>query len=490
MRKITFAVLLCLPLLAHAQIRVAVEDGSTNGSGAGLVAQLNDDTWADFTATLVTAADIDSGAELANYDVVVLGGSGAPNDIDWTLDMANALSQFVTNGGGAILTGWGNYEMSASTPVNDVLDAIFPTQNIASTNDFDSGGATLVITQAHPIMDGLSDFSIANGCCTELNPLAPESGDTVLATMDGSQAGAGATAVSVKNVGDGFSVYLGPVFMGSESSYSNMFPALRTGDPDRLLEQAVAWAASGEVSPSSQAIFKVTKTFTDGSEDEVDVALNCNSGLPLAQEFTITGGDPDGVSFVVTNIPDSGASCTVTESGGPDGYTAELNGGAGCSWDGVTGGIFVCTIVNVADDATFTVNMDWILGEGGVEESDQVDVTITCDSDILTVNGSDVAATMSVEDTLGDGDSLIVTVDVANAEGEATCSAVQAVTQSGVESEAEGCTDVLLAPASNEVCTFTNTVFFEGIPTLNQYGMALLALLMLGVGFVGFRRFV
>ena len=33
-------------------------------------------------------------------------------------------------------------------------------------------------------------------------------------------------------------------------------------------------------------------------------------------------------------------------------------------------------------------------------------------------------------------------------------------------------------------------VRFEGIPTLNQYGLAILALLMLGVGFVGFRRFV
>jgi hypothetical protein len=40
-----------------------------------------------------------------------------------------------------------------------------------------------------------------------------------------------------------------------------------------------------------------------------------------------------------------------------------------------------------------------------------------------------------------------------------------------------------------ESCAYTNTVFFEGIPTLNQYGMAILALLMLGVGFVGFRRF-
>jgi hypothetical protein len=30
----------------------------------------------------------------------------------------------------------------------------------------------------------------------------------------------------------------------------------------------------------------------------------------------------------------------------------------------------------------------------------------------------------------------------------------------------------------------------EGIPTLNQNGMALLALLMPGVGAIGFRRFV
>jgi hypothetical protein len=31
-------------------------------------------------------------------------------------------------------------------------------------------------------------------------------------------------------------------------------------------------------------------------------------------------------------------------------------------------------------------------------------------------------------------------------------------------------------------------VFFEGIPTLSQYGMALMALLMLGMGFVAVRR--
>ena len=47
-----------------------------------------------------------------------------------------------------------------------------------------------------------------------------------------------------------------------------------------------------------------------------------------------------------------------------------------------------------------------------------------------------------------------------------------------------------VTPGKGGDCTFTNAVFFEGIPTLSQYGMAIMVLLMLGVGFVGFRRFV
>ena len=53
-----------------------------------------------------------------------------------------------------------------------------------------------------------------------------------------------------------------------------------------------------------------------------------------------------------------------------------------------------------------------------------------------------------------------------------------------------GCLDIELAAGMGAECTITNTVFYEGIPTLNQYGMAIMALLMLGMGLVGFRRFV
>ena len=74
--------------------------------------------------------------------------------------------------------------------------------------------------------------------------------------------------------------------------------------------------------------------------------------------------------------------------------------------------------------------------------------------------------------------------------GPATCSASELILDSSVESSSEGCGEVQLSAAGTHTCTFTNTVFFEGIPTMNQYGLALLALLMLGIGAVGLRRFV
>lgn len=240
----TLLALMLFSATAVAQIRVAVEDGSVNGSGAGLAAQLNDDTWFDFTATQVSAADIDTLAELLNYDVVILGGSGS-DDADWTAAMALALRDWVQAGGGAILTGWGNFDMQSSNAVNDVLDEIFPTQNIASTNNFDNTGALMNILVPHPIVTGLTDFSFPSGCCSEINPLALELDDLELATMSGSPDTG--TVVAVKPVSAGSTVYLGPVYMGSETSYSSQFPGLRQGDPDRLLEQAAAWAAEGGV---------------------------------------------------------------------------------------------------------------------------------------------------------------------------------------------------------------------------------------------------
>ena len=73
-----------------APIRVAVESASgSSATSTELAAQLNDDTWYDFDATVVVASDIDTAAELASYDVVIIGDSGY-NQADWTAAMANA----------------------------------------------------------------------------------------------------------------------------------------------------------------------------------------------------------------------------------------------------------------------------------------------------------------------------------------------------------------------------------------------------------------
>ncbi len=247
------------------------------------------------------------------------------------------------------------------------------------------------------------------------------------------------------------------------------------------------WSLELTCVAADQANFKVTKTFSDGSDSEVDVMLSCNTGLPLEQTFTIAGGDPDGVTFVVTDIPDSGATCEVTESGVPDGYTAVLNGGAGCAWDDVLlGDGYTCEITNIADDATYTVLKNWEFNsDGGDVVIAEANVTIECDSEID--GGSEFDGAWFLSDTLGDGDTLVAMVDVTD--GPATCSASEMILESGVESSSVDCGNTQLTAGGSHVCTFTNTVFFEGIPTLGQYGLAILVLLTLGVGFIGFRRY-
>jgi len=259
----------------------------------------------------------------------------------------------------------------------------------------------------------------------------------------------------------------------------------------------------GAAPVNTQGLFNVTKTFTDGLTDEVDVTLTCNGGLPLVQEFTIAGDGP-GVTFVVNDIPDTGVTCTVTESGGPDGYTPVMNGGAGCSWADVTGGLYTCAITNEADPATFIVNKVWEVNEenGGDDVIRVADITIICDAEIEGGYQDDDDRSekelpggipwpgyddwMLDGTIVGDG-SLEATVDTSM--GPVMCEAEESSEQSGVEST-DDCGPREIGAGETSECTITNTVFFEGIPSLNQYGLAIMALLMLGMGMVGFRRFV
>jgi hypothetical protein len=241
---------------------------------------------------------------------------------------------------------------------------------------------------------------------------------------------------------------------------------------------------------TTTARFHVTKDFSDGSTDNVDVTLTCDTGLPLEQSLTIAGGDSAGVTFVVLDYIDGTMSCSVTEATNTPGYDADTTG---CVWENVmtSDSPFSCVINNTAQNATFTVYKDWEIfneDEGGSEVFEQAWVTIYCDALIINDDAyyDDFSETWNLSDYLGDDESL--TAVVSTLTGPANCWANESIDQSGVESTGD-CGSRSIPAGGNSSCTFTNTVFFEGIPTLSQYGLALMALLMLGVGMVGFRRF-
>mgnify|MGYP003572132280 CR=1 FL=1 len=249
----------------------------------------------------------------------------------------------------------------------------------------------------------------------------------------------------------------------------------------------LAYASEGNFASDGIARFHVTKIFSDGSTDDVDVNLTCTTGIPLSPAATIAGGDPVGVTFVMTLV-EEGANCEVTETNVPAGYTAILNGGDGCAWTNVKSGFRVCEIANWADPATFTVNKEWVIvNDGGDQVHGYVHVEAWCTSEIAGGYFDAYSGNWYISDYLGDGDSLVATVDTTA--GPTSCWAMEYVVESGVESEGD-CGPRQIAAGGASSCTFVNTVFFEGIPTLSQYGMAIMALLMLGMGFVGFRRFV
>jgi hypothetical protein len=250
--------LLCLlfvvPAFNAQAIDVAVVEtaGSGTGGGAAVVAQLNDDTFFDFTATLVDPSGVDSAAELTSYDVVVLGGSGLGNDPIWTVAMANALKVFVEGGGGVLMTGWGLWNSGPGGPANAAAAA---TLNTFVPGDLENGysffssccfpGTSMVLTDlSHPITEGLPDSVFYGyGCCLEFNSHDLQPGDVSLGTPSKQFSGPANALIYRENIGagNGRSVYLGAPHLASVSAYPSIQSGLRSGPGDQLLKQALAW---------------------------------------------------------------------------------------------------------------------------------------------------------------------------------------------------------------------------------------------------------
>ena len=199
----------------------------------GIVDQLNDHTYTNFTATLITPTQADTLQELQQYDAVVVGGARYYGDQFSTY--ASALREYVEAGGGLVTTGWAIFSAQyLSGQARTDFDTVVPV-NLSGSSDAYVYGSTFVPVGTNPILDGVPTFYVdsytqyPNGS-PQLDP-----GATLLGTVNGYVAAAAA------NIGAGRTVYLGPIYAGYTSGWNTA--ALRTGNADRLLEQAVAWVA-------------------------------------------------------------------------------------------------------------------------------------------------------------------------------------------------------------------------------------------------------
>jgi hypothetical protein len=287
-------------------------------------------------------------------------------------------------------------------------------------------------------------------------------------------------------------------------------------------------AAMAQLEPSDgTAVFIVQKQFNDrNDETAVTVHMDCTSGNPTEQQLTVNtdGGGQNSqfeVAFVLDNIPDTDdVNCEIYEDT-VGGYTAEYRCDPNRSdadvddvcrdrpdnqnplatscmfYDIQPGQINYCKIWNNPNTAEISITKEWIVeGAGGnvldfearifVESTAYFDNASGCKGNkfcryvTFDKGPASETKTLTVYPTF-EGATIYVDEDIYDStfDSDNDCGGSMSVMPTGYE-----------GASGKDSCTFTNTAYFEGIPTLNQYGMAIMVLLMLGVGFIGFRRFV
>lgn len=277
----------------------------------------------------------------------------------------------------------------------------------------------------------------------------------------------------------------------------------------------VSIEVDGPTALDNRATFKVTKFFADGNDkDEVTVTLDCNTGVILDQDKDLADGES--VTFVVTGFDAGELNCSVSEDG-LAGYageyyevTSDSSGANACKYTAVDNGdSFECEITNSPLPVEIEVTKDWVISGNQAPDLDTfIVIAVACTSEIVGTDCSTLGPASGPpygpESVLGEGgpdydsftacvgetglNDVQMMVSVIPGYPESRCIVEELFFDSSIES-ANGCGEFGIKVGQGQSCTITNTVFYEGIPTLSQYGMATLALLMLGLGMIGFRRY-
>lgn len=265
-------------------------------------------------------------------------------------------------------------------------------------------------------------------------------------------------------------------------------------------------AGCGIIDPENVATFVARKRFDDGNNiTPVTFNFKCNGATVPNTSKTIipeaNGFGPYEVAFNVGNIPNGTAVDCEIEEEIPPGYTAEYecqsdgscstNEGAGpCVFQSVsTGQVGYCNVNNLIDPVKLTVTKEWdILDTESIIEDD-AEIVLLC-SNVVDGDGEFTGRRMRwVWDFEGNPASHVATFSP-DFDGETQCWTKERLSTSAIETEST-CSEPISVPLGDTrpECIVTNTVFYEGIPTLSPLGLALISTLMLLTGLISFRRF-
>jgi azurin len=245
------------------------------------------------------------------------------------------------------------------------------------------------------------------------------------------------------------------------------------------LADTTDYAVSIRSQPSGQTCTLANASGTLAGSNVTNVGINCTE-----DEYTLGGllsGLEPGDTVILQN--NGGDDLTLTGNGSFT-FPTPLN----------FGDVFAVTVASQpsAPSETCTVT----LGNRTMPANDVTNVSVTCAVDTFTVGGaltgllSGGSVVLQVNGTLAqtltaDGNFVFPPL----ADGTAytvTVAASQPPSQTCSVSNGSG----LLAGADVSDIAVSCTLFYEGIPVLDRYGLALLALLMLSAGFIGARRLV
>jgi len=251
------------------------------------------------------------------------------------------------------------------------------------------------------------------------------------------------------------------------------------------------------------ARFRVQKQYVDGNDvTPATLNLRCNTGLPLEQSLEVMpNAGPFGaaeVEFTVDSFEDGALDCQVYETESANyspSYECFSEGAcgesaSGCSFTDVSGGQEnLCVIRNYPDPVQVSVAIEWLFDSSEILASDYVNIDLVCmnayGGDGL-VSGSSISWNWMVNSE----SAPIMATLYPSFDGSTRCRTEVTSPNSAIESTSD-CDDWTPVALGDGMltCTVSNTVFFEGIPTLGPLGLALASLLLLGTGLVATRRF-